>query len=270
MGGFQEAKVANIRLGMGDLGNAKNNYIRWMKVLSKQRMGSITGKRLRNYALYALGEIILVVIGILIAVSINNWNEDSKQEKVLLGYLKAYKTDLETDTLIVGRTLQMFDVKAEQFELFLSDSVTAQTYQEHPEGFGLILSYVPFEMQQKGFTLLSNYTNEKEEVTDSLLIDIIANHSFHLDAITSTQKMIKEDIRETMNYFKNNEPWVADLLQGDVSNPEMIAYFTSKQHKGRVAIHEMLVIGNMAAFLNSYKSKAIQTIAAIEERLQEE
>ena len=35
-----------------------------------------TGK----YFKYAIGEIILVVIGILIALSINNWNEDRKDK----------------------------------------------------------------------------------------------------------------------------------------------------------------------------------------------
>tara|TARA_R110002124_G_scaffold109723_4_gene263141 strand:+ start:4403 stop:4585 length:183 start_codon:yes stop_codon:yes gene_type:complete len=38
-----------------------------------------TGKYLK----YALGKILLVVIGILIAVSINNWNEQRKQERAL-------------------------------------------------------------------------------------------------------------------------------------------------------------------------------------------
>ena len=34
-----------------------------------------------KYLLYAIGEIALVVIGILIALSINNWNENNKLEK---------------------------------------------------------------------------------------------------------------------------------------------------------------------------------------------
>ena len=36
-----------------------------------------TGK----YFKYAIGEIVLVVIGILIALQINNWNEDRKVKK---------------------------------------------------------------------------------------------------------------------------------------------------------------------------------------------
>ncbi len=53
-----------------------------------------TRKQLANdnkplkYFRYAIGEIILVVIGILIALSINNWNEDRKDRKVELKILK--------------------------------------------------------------------------------------------------------------------------------------------------------------------------------------
>jgi len=50
-------------------------------------MENKTGK----YFKYAIGEIVLVVIGILIALSINNWNEARKekiQEIKILGELK--------------------------------------------------------------------------------------------------------------------------------------------------------------------------------------
>ena len=39
------------------------------------------GGRFLKYSRYAIGEIILVVVGILIALQINNWNEDRKLEK---------------------------------------------------------------------------------------------------------------------------------------------------------------------------------------------
>ena len=40
------------------------------------RKGFLAEKRVRSYLLYAMGEIVLVVIGILIALQVNTWNED--------------------------------------------------------------------------------------------------------------------------------------------------------------------------------------------------
>jgi hypothetical protein len=54
-----------------------------------------TGK----YFKYAIGEIVLVVIGILIALSINNWNENRKERNKEINYLKNLKVDLENEIL---------------------------------------------------------------------------------------------------------------------------------------------------------------------------
>src|SRR5210317_370552 len=54
-----------------------------------------TGKT-GKYFKYAIGEIILVVIGILIALSINNWNENRKLQNEELKLLFDIKTNLET------------------------------------------------------------------------------------------------------------------------------------------------------------------------------
>ena len=49
-----------------------------------------------KYARYAIGEILLVVIGILIALQINNWNENRKNDNVEQETLMSLKSDLES------------------------------------------------------------------------------------------------------------------------------------------------------------------------------
>jgi hypothetical protein len=50
-----------------------------------------------NYFKYAIGEIVLVVIGILIALAINNWNENRKAEEKTKQFLIGLKSDLSND-----------------------------------------------------------------------------------------------------------------------------------------------------------------------------
>lgn len=52
-------------------------------------------KNFTKYLLYAIGEIVLVVIGILIALQINNSNEAHKEREKEIHYLKNIKTDLQ-------------------------------------------------------------------------------------------------------------------------------------------------------------------------------
>ncbi|SFR52130.1 hypothetical protein SAMN04490243_2556 [Robiginitalea myxolifaciens] len=69
-----------------------------IKFFRKIRQQLIAENRVSKYLLYAIGEIILVVIGILIALSINNWNEKQKdlaQEQLILKQLRAeYQSNL--------------------------------------------------------------------------------------------------------------------------------------------------------------------------------
>lgn len=51
-----------------------------------------------KYLRYAIGEIFLVVIGILIALQINNWNENRKERLIEIKYLKNLKHDLQNDS----------------------------------------------------------------------------------------------------------------------------------------------------------------------------
>jgi hypothetical protein len=48
-----------------------------IKFFRKIREKLVTEYKFSKYALYAIGEILLVVVGILIALQINNWNDRS-------------------------------------------------------------------------------------------------------------------------------------------------------------------------------------------------
>lgn len=49
-----------------------------IKFFRKIRKNMIKENRTSKYLVYAIGEIVLVVIGILIALQVNNWNEERK------------------------------------------------------------------------------------------------------------------------------------------------------------------------------------------------
>ncbi len=53
--------------------------------------------KFRKYILYALGEILLVVFGILIALQINNWNAGKKESNLADEYLKKITLNIEDD-----------------------------------------------------------------------------------------------------------------------------------------------------------------------------
>ncbi|MBT8267457.1 MAG: hypothetical protein KJO41_11970 [Bacteroidia bacterium] len=67
-----------------------------IKFFRKIRQRLVTENKFNKYLLYAIGEIILVVIGILIALQINNWNEHQKQKDYEITILDEIRANLIT------------------------------------------------------------------------------------------------------------------------------------------------------------------------------
>ena len=65
----------------------------------------ISRERFKNYVSYAIGEIFLVVLGILIALQINNWNENRKERKLEQDYYCRLKEDLQQDETHLARLI---------------------------------------------------------------------------------------------------------------------------------------------------------------------
>jgi hypothetical protein len=68
------------------------------RFLRKMRRNLIPGRRFTRYLLYAVGEIVLVVIGILIALQINNWNQTRQKSILFNNSLEQLYNSIKTDT----------------------------------------------------------------------------------------------------------------------------------------------------------------------------
>ena len=64
-----------------------------IRFFRKIRQQLLTENKFSRYLLYAIGEILLVVLGILIALQIDNWNENKKIRITEQQYLLALKEE---------------------------------------------------------------------------------------------------------------------------------------------------------------------------------
>ena len=70
-----------------------------IKFFRKIRYDLMEKNKTGKYLKYAIGEILLVVIGILMALQINNWNEIKKENSITQKYYDGFVTDLEKDRI---------------------------------------------------------------------------------------------------------------------------------------------------------------------------
>jgi len=110
--------------------------------------------RITRYLTYAVGEIVLVVIGILIALSINNWNEARKTEKFEQEILFLIDQNLERDSVLLSLELQKATMAIELTNRLLGQ-VAHKVYDDSLNFWmGKIISFERFKSQSSAFEVL--------------------------------------------------------------------------------------------------------------------
>ena len=68
-------------------------------LLRHLKHGVFMNREFRKYLLYAFGEMLLVIVGILIALQIDNWNTDRQEQELLDGYLQSIARNMQEDAV---------------------------------------------------------------------------------------------------------------------------------------------------------------------------
>jgi len=127
--------------------------------------------RFLKYARYAIGEILLVVIGILIALQVNNWNEQKKDFERFAKNLKGMRNDLVSDTLSFNNYMDFLEQSSQGKELLLQQ----ETFDEFSLD-SLIVLIQPFtdvnEFNTKTYEKIDWSAVKQDERLDSLVSSI--------------------------------------------------------------------------------------------------
>jgi len=90
-----------------------------IKFFRKIRQRLLTENKFIKYLIYAIGEIVLVVIGILIALQLNNLNDQRKSKETVQVYYEQLLQDFEVDRAFIEETTAYYDsnnVKVEEYK----------------------------------------------------------------------------------------------------------------------------------------------------------
>ena len=228
-----------------------------------------TGKYLK----YAIGEIVLVVIGILIALSINNWNENRKKQQELKSILDIVRVDFSQDTLILRDNIKFYEYKNTKIMDVLKnrispslDSITEINYEEHFLLTRLATSYALFQKQSKGIELLKNIANNVGYEKDSLITNLIADHSKFKDYFDNDNETMMKLNFQNVEYFEKYS-WFTDWLLFEY-NRDVFQYFYDDEFK-RKAGGYLQHSRQFLMDLEEYDRFAKTYIALIEKRLNE-
>ncbi len=178
--------------------------------LRKIRKSLIESGSAQKYALYAIGEIALVVIGILIALQINNWNEwrkDRQKEKIILGDIaKNLKINIQTfkdDIQFLYRGIESGNIVLTtlQNNLPYHDSLKVHFHQARVTKRDLFISNVGYQsLKDNGLDIISN---------KSLSDEIFDLYEVKIPGILSTNSLVNNIQDSFDNHIVQNFTVVA-------------------------------------------------------------
>ncbi|MEO1030622.1 MAG: DUF6090 family protein [Bacteroidota bacterium] len=223
--------------------------------------------KLSSYLLYAIGEIVLVMIGILLALQVNNWNEERKQNIQLKSILKKVRIDLVADTLRAKPILQFYDSINKYSTKVINKDYDAKTIQSCLLCRSLTTLYQPFVVQDKGYNMLKNFEELETRKNDSLQNTILQFYKQMTDMLDQSNEFVKSETLKNLDYFKS-QPWFVDWMQGRFTE-DMKDYFgESVDYRNRVASNFILASQNHANFIKAHRDNAVELINQIDDRLE--
>ena len=170
-----------------------------------------------KYFKYAIGEIILVVIGILIALQINNWNGNRMRANEELNILKAIKIGLETDLSDLKYNANSINTSIKHADQIIKSIENDESYRDSiADHIGIAMFPVKFLYSTSAFETLKSkgidlVTNSK--LRDAIVAVYDSGYTFFLD----TEKAITLDESERgFRYIfstRFEESYVFDLDQ---------------------------------------------------------
>ncbi|MCA0154524.1 DUF6090 family protein [Winogradskyella vincentii] len=137
-----------------------------IKFFRKIRYDLMEKNKTGKYFKYAIGEIVLVVIGILIALQINNWNELTKKRNTEIEILVGIRNDILRDTIDINFNIRGYQniIKRDSFVLHhlikkkaYSNMFAQNLHSIANLGWSVVLHEAHFqEAKQRGLSIISN------------------------------------------------------------------------------------------------------------------
>lgn len=172
-----------------------------IKFYRKIRQKLLSENKFSKYLLYAIGEIVLVVIGILIALSINNWNEQRKNDTNTILMLKQLKEENQSNLseLLEGKTYRdSLTTRTRNFIDFLKneDSIVQ---------IGRMKYHLAHMLQSESYTFTQNaserYINSNVKENSILTKELVELQSYQKDLTYISEKAMDGRLENIFDFL---------------------------------------------------------------------
>ena len=234
-----------------------------VKIYRNIRQKLLSESKTGKYIKYAVGEIVLVVIGILIALQVNNWNEGRKSKLQQTVFLKNIRQDLMNDLVQLDKIID-YQTKKLQVVTALSEELT------HEKDFNKIVNLFTTIQNTTNATFFAN-TGAYTTSGTSGVLDNLQPDSLKIAITTLYERYYKRLIYNGEIYDNRTDEVV--ILRGKYFN-KLTGTLTNKEVINDSEFINLTSIalynnGNYVSLSNSTKKEIEKVVSLVDENLKD-
>lgn len=235
-----------------------------IKLFRNIRKNLLNEGKTTKYFKYAIGEIILVVIGILIALYLNNLNGKYATEAKTDIILEDILNELYVNITKIESEIGFFHQKDTVFWAIKQNRVTKDTYADptHQEFHSMTTLFTQFQLTNDAYQLL---IANRENLP--LHYKPILNHLTVLDSKLKARldlfdNELMEVIKTNIKFYSDNFSWFSD--DTEIGNKNYYSYMLEDyDYRNKVYFLNSLAIRNHLGVALAYRSNAIDCYTKI-------
>lgn len=232
-----------------------------IKLFRNFRKKMLTENKFSQYLLYAIGEILLVVIGILIALFINNKNTQRiKAEKLDTIYIEVQR-ELALNINRISYLIDYYEKKDSVYHLILNDKLTKKDYIKTPEIAFHIFANSTFNIQNNGYLSLINELDILPESFNTILNKLNIVYETNKSLTDMTQKRLSQFNWDFLKELSDSKNWYLEYVQKRNLNDEVLEYLVNDPfYKNKIFDHRVFYEN---LYLQRLKKNAVKAYAAL-------
>jgi hypothetical protein len=235
---------------------------------ARPTLSSGQARRLSKYLLYAIGEILLVVIGIMIALYVNNKNQERGEEREIRAALIEIQRDLAQDIKFTNLTYDRYLLKDSIKNLVMNNSVRYDDIKTKRLPVAtLAYQYTPMWRQKNGYEQFLQMVKGMPEKYKELLPELNELHNIRGYQVDAYHKKYLETLVKVQDESYSQLDWYGqDQFTGEMSDEQIDFYLHSPLFKSYVMrmSHEA---ENMVSAVGWYRAMAMRIYYKIDELL---
>lgn len=217
--------------------------------------GSVT-----KYLIYAIGEILLVVIGILIALQVNNWNEERKSSVQAQNILRQIQADLEIDVEQADYIHRRYVFADSLNKRVAAGTLSEEDYSNSDGDESSVFFnywYADFVISTISYERLKNLTDDLDSGFKELSRQLDELYVERRNNIEVYNQRIRNTVYENIDYLADNKVWYYKWDAAGVWTDEMAAFYLNDplyKNQAQKYTNDLL---NLARDAQTYRVKAI-------------